>query len=109
MIKMGQTVTQDFTLHNPVTGFVQNADFQPQCEIFADDIDVSILTPVVINRLGFNGIYRVTFTVSIANGFAYGSSYNVDVIATVNSITTRATVLVFDLEAAPKPKAVFAI
>jgi hypothetical protein len=107
MITLDQKVTQDFTTHDPVTGSVQNADIIPTCEIFADDTDTPIMTPVVVNRVGFTGIYRITFVASTANGFAYGSNYNVDVVATVNGITARATILVFNLEKENTPKAVF--
>jgi len=109
MITLGMIITRDFTTHNPNTGDVQDADFLPTCEVFANAVDIPIILPIVVKRAGFIGIYRVTFTVNSVNGFMLNGSYNVDVEATVNAITARANIYSFMVEQAAKQKAVFAI
>ena len=96
---LGQTVTKDFNTHNPATGQVQDADVLPTSEVFEDDTDVAILTPVVTKRVGLTGDYRLTFVASTANSFEVGKSYNVIVTATVAGITAKARVASFNLEA----------
>lgn len=98
-IKLGDSVTKDFTTHNPVTGNIQDADVLPTSQVFENATDAPILTPVVTKRVGLTGDYRLTFLASAANGFEVNKSYNVVVLATVNAITAKATMLSFLLEA----------
>ena len=89
-VVIGQTVTLDFTLSDPTTGNVSDADFLPTCQIFEDTTDVPLLTPVVVKRVGQIGDYRITFMASSSVGFTAGKSYNLVVEATVGGITAKA-------------------
>ena len=103
--KLGESITLDFTTHNPATGQVQDADFLPTSEVFENDTDVAILTPVVTKRVGALGNYRLTFVASTANGFEVDKAYNVIVSATVAGVTAKARVASFNLDAAVLPAA----
>lgn len=107
--KLGESITLDFTLHNPTFGWVQDADVLPTSQVFEDDIDVAILTPLVTKRAALTGDYRLTFIASAANGFEVDKSYNVIVTATVAGITAKARVSSFNLEAALKLAAQFSV
>ena len=97
---LGDTVTRDFTTHDPLTGAVSDTDILPTCEVYEDNTDVPILTPLAVKRVGKIGNYRVTFDATTANGFEVGKSYNVIAIATVNAITAKARIAAFRLESA---------
>jgi len=107
--KLGESITLDFTTHNPVTGQVQDADALPTSEVFEDATDIAILTPIIVRRVGAIGNYRMTFTASIANGFEVDKSYNVIVTAIVAGITAKARIASFNLREVVKPKAAFRI
>ena len=109
MTVLGQTITKDFTCHNPVTGQVQDADALPTSEVFEDTTDTPILTPTVTKRVGATGNYRLTFTASAANGFEVDKSYNVIVAATVSGITAKSRVASFNLEKAEAHPAHFRV
>ena len=94
--KIGDTLTFDFTVHNPSNGSVSDADSLPTCEVFEDLNDTPILTPVVVKRSGRVGDYRVSF--STATGFAVGNSYNVVATVVVSSITAKARIASFVLD-----------
>ena len=96
---LGDTVTLDFTTTNPYSGMVQNADVIPTCQVFEDDTDLPILSPVVVSR-GLIGNYRVSFEASEANGFEEGGSYNVVVEATVEVVTAKSRISAFGLSRA---------
>ena len=96
--KIGKSITLDFTVHNPLTGQVQDADVLPTSQVFEDITDIAILTPMVIKRVGATGDYRATFIASIANGFEVDKSYNVIAEATVAGITAKARIASFNLE-----------
>ena len=57
--KLGDIVILDFVTHNPLTGFVQDADFLPTCEVFEDQDDNPILTPIVTKRVDKIGNYKI--------------------------------------------------
>ncbi len=98
---LGDTITLDFTLTNPLTGQVSDADVlpnNPSSDVFEDTTDVPIISPVVIKRAGLIGDYRVTFAATSANGFEVGKSYNVIVTATVAGITAKARIASFNIE-----------
>lgn len=107
--KIGATITLDFTTHNPLTGQVQNADALPTSQVFEDDTDIPIMTPVVIQRVGEIGDYRVTFDASPGNGFEVDKSYNVIVEAVVAAITAKARIAAFNLESPPVIRPRFSI
>jgi len=97
-VHIDDVITKDFTVHNPLTGAVSDADFLPTCEVYEDTTDVPMLTPAVVKRVGHTGDYRVTFTTSIANGFELNKSYNVIVQATVAGVTAKARIASFNIE-----------
>ena len=99
--KLGESITLDFTTHNPNTGQVQNADFLPTSGVFENATDIPILTPIVTQRVGLVGDYRLTFVASAANGFEVDKSYNVVVTATVNGIMAKSRIASFNLEITP--------
>lgn len=103
--RLGESITLDFTVHNASTGQVQDADFLPTAEIFEDDTDVAILTPIVTKRVGWLGDYRLTFVASTANGFEVNKSYNVVVTCIVAGVTAKARISSFNLEPASNPTA----
>jgi hypothetical protein len=98
MIILGESITRDFTTENPLTGQVQDADVIPTCEIFEDTTDIAIITPAVVKRVGHAGVYRVSFTTSIALGFELGKFYNVIVTATVAGISAKGRISSFHIE-----------
>jgi hypothetical protein len=91
------TIYFDFTTHNPSTGAVSDADSTPTCEVFKDDNDTALISPIVTKRVGKTGDYRLPVVATSANGFEVGKSYNVIVSATVNGILAKARVGSFTL------------
>ena len=104
--KIGDSITLDFTTHNPVTGQVQDADVLPTSQVFEDATDIPILTPVVTKRGVLLGDYRLTFVASAANGFEVDKSYNVVVAATVAGVTAKARIASFKIEAVAAPASI---
>lgn len=110
--RLDKTITRDFTLHNPATGQVQDADVLPTCQVFEDITDIPIITPAVVKRVGEIGNYKTTFTLSTVNGFKENKSYNVIVEATVAGKTAKSRIASFDIdtaEAPVRPKAHFTV
>jgi hypothetical protein len=95
--RLGDTITIDFTTHDPITGQVVNAA-AVACQVFEADTDIPVLAPVPVGR-GLVGNYRVTFDATVANGFEAGKCYNVIAQATVGGITAKARIASFTLEA----------
>jgi len=96
--KLEDTITLDFTTHNPFTGAVQDTDSIPTCKIFEDDNDSAILIPTVTKRVGETGNYRISIEATVANGFEIGKSYNVIISATVNTISAKSRIDSFVLD-----------
>jgi hypothetical protein len=96
--KLGDTITYDFTTHNPATGAVSDADSTPTYEVFEDDNDTEILSGNATKRTGKTGDYRVSIAATSGNGFEIGKSYNVIVAATVNSIAAKSRIAAFTLD-----------
>ena len=97
-VPLGKTVTIDFTTHNPVTGAVQDTDIPPTCDIFQGDTDVPVLSPAPVRRGVLTGNYRVTFAVTVANGFQLSRIYNLIATAQVNLITAKARIEIIEIE-----------
>jgi archaellum component FlaC len=96
--KLEDTITLDFTTHNPFSGAVQDTDSLPICEIFEDDNDTAILTPIVTKRTGKIGNYRISIEATVINGFEIGKSYNVIISATVHTISAKSRIDSFVLD-----------
>ena len=94
-IQLGETVYQDFTVSNPVTGAAVDADVLPTAEVFEDDSDVVIQTPTIRKRVGKTGVYVVKLEVTAANGFEIDKTYNVIVSATVGGVVGKASIATF--------------
>ena len=94
---LGESITLDFTTHNPLTGQVSDADVLPTCQVFENTTDVPILTPIVVRRAVLVGDYRLTFQAIVASGFETGKSYNVIVTVIVAGITAKARIASFTL------------
>jgi hypothetical protein len=96
-IKLNQTATFDFTTHDPYTGQVSDADVLPVCDIFEDATDVSMLSPLVVKRVGHLGNYRVSFDATAANGFELDKSYNMIATAIVSGVTAKSRIAEFSI------------
>lgn len=96
--RLGDVATVDFTTHNPFTGNISDTDVPPTCDVFENANDLPILTPPVVRRFGFVGVYRVSFVIAASTGFEVGKSYNVVVTAQVAGVTARAVILAFNIE-----------
>ena len=95
-MKIGNTITLDFTTNNPNTGVVQDADTLPICEVYEDGIDTPVVVPTVAKRTGKLGDYRVLIDTS--SGFEISKSYNVIAEAKVVGVTTKSRIGFFVLE-----------
>lgn len=98
MIKLGDTLYFDFTTHDPLSGNSSNADVLPTSEVFENDTDVAILTPLVSLRVGKTGDYRIQVDATVGNGFEVGKSYNIVATATVNGVTGKSRIANFTLD-----------
>jgi|14BtaG_2_1085337.scaffolds.fasta_scaffold01225_5 hypothetical protein len=78
-----------FNVKDPVGGGLVDADSTPTCAIFEEDTDTAIRTPTVVKRSALTGTYRVSDTLSTANGYEEGKWYNVEISATVNSVLQK--------------------
>ena len=96
---IGEPVTLNFPTHDPHTGQVQDADFLPTCQVFQNNDNTPLLTPLVVKIVAQTGLYRVTFMANSTNGFQIGSNYNVDVTATVAGIQAKSRIGQFIVQA----------
>jgi len=96
--KLGDTITLDFTTHNPSTGAVSDADGLPTAEVFEDTTDTTVISLTVVKRTAKTGNYRVSIVATGANGFEVGKSYNVIASATVNAISAKSRIGSFTLD-----------
>lgn len=96
--KLGDTITTDFIITNPITGACVDADSTPICEVFQDTTDEPMMAPLAVKRDARTGNYRVSIIASSQNGFAVGPSYNVVITATVGGITARSVIATIVLD-----------
>jgi len=99
--QLNESITLDFTTTNPATGQVQDADVLPTCIVFIDTSNTPLISPIVIKVAGQTGVYRVNFITDPDLGFLEGSSYNVIATATVNAVTGKARIGLFEIEPVP--------
>jgi len=83
--KIGETIVLDL-ITSAATGAAADADAVPTCEVFEDDTDVAVLSPVVVKRTGKAGNYRVSIACTTLGGFDAGKSYNAIVTATIGGV-----------------------
>ena len=98
MYILGDTITKDFTTHDPLTGNVSDADSLPTVEVFEGDNDTPIVSPLVEKRSGKTGNYRCLVVASEGNGFELGKSYNVIATAIVSGVTAKSRIDSFILD-----------
>lgn len=96
--KLGDTITLDFIILDFTTGAAIDADSTPTCQIFKDDNDIPILTPIVVKRGANTGHYRVSVQATTGNGFSIGASYSVVITAEINGIITKMIIAMFMLD-----------
>lgn len=74
----------DVFTHDPDTGNIHDADSVPTFDVFKDGSSTPILAAqTTTKRTGYTGDYMGTMTLSVANGFAVGSSFNIASIGIV--------------------------
>jgi hypothetical protein len=83
------TLTFTVTTHRFDTGALTDADAVPAYRVYEDETGTAILTGNMakLDDAGTTGFYSEQLTLSAANGFEVGKSYNVYVSAAVNSVT----------------------
>ena len=98
IVKLDTTFYLDFTVHDPYTGALTDADGTPTAAVYEDNNDTAILTPTVTKRTGHTGTYRVPIAATTANGFESGKSYNAHAAATCNGIDDAIPLATFVVE-----------
>lgn len=83
------TLTFTVTTHRFDTGALTDADAVPAYRVYEDETGTAILTGNMakLDDANTTGFYSEQITLSAANGFEAGKSYNVYVTAAVNSVT----------------------
>jgi hypothetical protein len=92
--KLSALLTFVCNTHDPGTGVAVDADSVPTYRIYEDETGTPLLTGsmALLDSAGTAGFYSEQVTLSAANGFEQGKSYNVYISATVtNSVTSLAT------------------
>jgi hypothetical protein len=86
------TLTFSVTTHRFDTGALTDADGVPTYRVYEDETGTAILTGSMakLDDANTTGFYSEQLTLSAANGFEAGKSYNVYVSAAVNSVTGAA-------------------
>lgn len=97
ILRLEETHVQDFTIHNPYTGVISDADTLPTCAIFEDTTNTPIMTPTVVSR-GLTGQYYVPIDCTTANGFDLSKCYNVVITATCNGVQSKSVILSFHID-----------
>jgi hypothetical protein len=95
MIPIDEVVHFDITTHHPTTSAATNADSTPSFDVFEEANDTPILAAQSFTSRSITGLYRGTFTASVANGFEAGKWYSVVASATVNAIAAKSVSMVF--------------
>lgn len=87
--KIDDLLTFSCTTHRFDTGNATDADFVPTYRIYEDETGTPILTGsmALLDASNTAGFYSEQITLSAANGFEKGKSYNIYITATVNSIS----------------------
>jgi hypothetical protein len=98
--KIDDTPTFTVTTHTASTGAVTDADAVPAYRVYEDETGTAILTGNMakLDDAGTTGFYSEQITLSAANGFEKGKSYNIIITAAVAAVT-GATIRVLQIEA----------
>jgi hypothetical protein len=83
------TLTFSVTTHDVATGALTDADAVPAYRVYEDEIGTAILTGNMakLDDANTTGFYTEQITLSAANGFEAGKSYQVYASAAVDSVT----------------------
>lgn len=75
--------------HNPSTGAASDADSAPTYRVYEEETATPILTGTMalLDSTNTTGFYSEAITLSAANGFEVGKSYNIYIEAAVSSVT----------------------
>jgi hypothetical protein len=86
--KIDDTVTFTVDTHDPTTGEESDADSDPTYRIYEDETGTAILTGTMSTLDGTNtvGHYSEQITLSAANGFEKGKSYNIRIRGIVGGV-----------------------
>lgn len=87
--KIDDLVTFTCNTHRVDTGEATDADSVPTYRVYEDETGTAILTGsmALLDSSNTAGFYSEQITLSAANGFEKGKSYNVYISATVNGVT----------------------
>jgi hypothetical protein len=87
--KIDDTPTFTVTTHTASTGAVTDADAVPAYRVYEDETGTAILTGNMakLDDAGTTGFYSEQITLSAANGFEKGKSYNIVITAAVGAVT----------------------
>jgi hypothetical protein len=91
--KIDDTVTFTVSTHTASTGAVTDADSVPTYRVYEDETSTAILTGSMakLDDTNTTGFYSEQLTLSAANGFEKGKSYNIVIAATVGGVTGNTT------------------
>lgn len=91
--KIDDLLTFTIVTHTVTTGAATDADSAPSYRIYEDETSTPILTGTMalLDSGNTAGFYSEQITLSAANGFEKGKSYNIYIQATVNSIVGATT------------------
>jgi len=97
-------------LHTVATGAVTDGDSAPTYRIYENETATPILTGTMalLDDANTVGFYSEQITLSAANGFEVGKSYNIRIEGIVAAVTGAAT-YTFQVEAAPATAAALAV
>lgn len=98
--KIDDLLTFTVTTHRVDTGAATDADSVPTYRVYEDETGTPILTGsmALLDSANTAGFYSEQITLSAANGFEKGKSYNIYIAATVNTVV-GATEKCFQVEA----------
>jgi|15BtaG_2_1085339.scaffolds.fasta_scaffold01961_2 hypothetical protein len=91
-IYFGQTYRNGIGTRDPAGGSIVAADSAPDWGIYEDDTDTAILTGSFTARASTTGKYRMTASLTKANGFEMLKYYEVWAETTVNTIDDHAII-----------------
>jgi hypothetical protein len=87
VVDLGNNLTFTVTTHDPDTGVLTDADAVPDYRVYEDETATAILTGSMakLDDANTTGFYAETLACTTANGFEHGKSYNIYIVATVDS------------------------
>lgn len=97
--QLDDTLRQDFTVQDPATGAISDADADPDIEVYEDGGSAPMHTTTAAKRdAGTTGQYSFSVALTAANGFEVGKTYNVYALAAVGGTDGGAVVSTFRIQ-----------